>query len=165
MPQKTITISLLLTLLLSLPLPALAFWGNNGDNPPSLNLKSGYDVNTVASVSGHIISIQTGDDRPNVQLELESNGIRMVICIGPQRYWAENALPFKTGDEITVRGSKAQGSDGIIYLMAQKITDTTQDVSVVLRDESGRPAWAGSGRRSYQGQRNNITTPIPRELP
>ena len=52
----------------------------------------------------------------------------------------------KTGDEITVRGSKAQGSDGIIYLMAQKITDTTQDVSVVLRDESGRPAWAGNGR-------------------
>ena len=163
MAQKAITISVLLTLLLSTPFPALAFWGNNGDNPPALNLNSGYDVNTVTTITGHIISIQPGVDRPNVQIEFESNGVRMIICIGPQRYWAENAFPFKADDEITVRGSKAQGSDGIIYLMAQKITDTTQDVSVVLRDESGRPAWVGNGRRSNQGQRNNLSTPMHKQ--
>jgi hypothetical protein len=149
MSHKAITISLLLAFFFSLPLPALAFWGrNDSSNPPSLNLKSGYDVNTVATVTGRISSIYTGDDRPNVELKLESEGEGVVICIGPQRYWAENVLPFKTGDEITVRGSKAQGGDGIIYLMAQKITGTTQDVSVILRDDSGRPVWAGNGMRN-----------------
>ena len=153
MPKKTISLTLLLTLLLAFPFPAFCFWGNDGDNSPSLNFKSGYDINTVTTVTGRIIAIQTGEDRPNVQLVLENNGVTSVICIGPQRYWAENPLPFKTGDAITVRGSKAQGRDGVIYIMAQKIADTTQDVSFVLRDESGRPAWAGgSGLRRKQPQ-------------
>lgn len=159
MPPKKITISLLLTVVLALPLPALAFWGANGDNHASLNLKSGYDVNTVTTVTGQVIAIQTGAERPNVELEIEANGARMIICLGPQSYWAEQGVPFKPGDELTVHGSKAQGRDGIIYLLAQKITGARPELNVVLRDESGRPVWAGNGMRCKEGQRNNGTMP------
>ena len=154
MQKKTDPISLLLlALVLALPLPAHAFGESDGKEGTSLNLTSGYDINTVIAETGRILSIQTGDQRPNVQLELVSHGASLIICIGPQRYWAEKGLPFVVGDEITVRGSKAQGSDGIIYLMAQHITDTTKGISIVLRDESGKPAWAGKGMRRNQGQK------------
>ena len=165
MQQRSISIPLLLTLLLSLPIPCLAFWGSDGDDSPSLNLKSGYDINTVTTETGRIISIQTGDERPNVQLEVESSAGRIVICIGPQRYWAEKNMSFQIGDEISVRGSKAQGSEGVIYIMAQKIIDKTQNVSVILRDESGRPAWAGNGMRRNQGMKDTPTTSMRQQSP
>ncbi len=158
-----ITLSLLLTCLLSCPIPALAFWGENGDTPASLNFQSGYDVNTVTTVSGQLLSIQTGQDRPNVQLKINSNGVTIIICTGPQRYWAENGLPVTPGDEITVRGSMAQGRDGLIYLMAQKITNTTQGVTLLLRNESGRPVWAGTGMGMGRNQGRGNNRPQPRE--
>lgn len=163
MPPKKITISLLLTVSLALPLPALAFWGANGDSHASLNLKSGYDVNTVTTVTGQVIAIQTGVERPNVELEIETNGARMIICLGPQAYWAEQGVPFHPGDELTVHGSKAQGRDGIIYLLAQKITGARPELNVVLRDESGRPVWAGNGMRckGKEGQRMPMRQPSP----
>lgn len=160
-----ITITLLLTLILSLPFPALAFWGRGGDNQPALNLTSGYDANTVTTVTGRILSLRTTEDLPSLQIEVASGGGSLVICTGPQHYWVENGIPLDPGDEITVRGSKAQGNDGTLYLIAQKITNTTQNVSVVFRDESGRPAWAGKGRRRNQGRRDNLPAPTPRQAP
>ena len=154
--KPTTTITLLLTLVLLLPLPALAFWGGSSGGPPSgLNLTSGYDINTVTTVTGHILSIQLGDDRPNVQLELKDNGVTLIICIGPQHFWTEKGFPFNQGDEVVVRGSKAQGDDGTIYILAQKISDTTQNVTTILREESGRPVWAGRGMRRNQGRSLN----------
>lgn len=163
MRPHPITLSLLLTFLLSSPIPALAFWGGNGDNPAALNFQSGYDVNTVTTISGQLLSIQTGQERPNVQLEIASNGINIIIYIGPQRYWAEKGLPVTPGDEITVRGSMAQGRDGLIYLMAQKITNTTQGVTLLLRNESGRPVWAGTGMGMGRNQGRGNNRPQPRE--
>ncbi|MDP2106364.1 MAG: hypothetical protein Q8J76_10260, partial [Desulfobulbaceae bacterium] len=66
MKQTIITISLLLTLGLSQPLQAFAFWGIDKDSHKTLNLKSGYDINTVITVKGHIINIQADDDRPSL---------------------------------------------------------------------------------------------------
>ncbi|MBA3014543.1 MAG: hypothetical protein KKD63_01860 [Proteobacteria bacterium] len=155
MKQTIITISLLLTLGLSQPLQAFAFWGIDKDSHKTLNLKSGYDINTVITVKGHIINIQADDDRPSLQIELETDGASIFISTGPPHYWQEHGIPLSTGDEITVRGSKAQENDGAIYIIAQEITNTTQHASVTLRDESGRPAWAGKGRRQNQGQSRN----------
>ena len=56
---------------------------------------------------------------------------------------------------MAVRGSKAQGKDGVVYLLVQKLTDTTSNIAVRLRNEAGRPAWAGAGRGNVSGQMNN----------
>lgn len=142
-PVKKI-IPLLALLSLLLPAAAQAFWGNS-DNQSGLNLESGYDVNTVATVTGRVVAMTAGDERHNVQCEVENNGARTVVVLGPQRYWAEHGIAVKIGDDVTVRGSKAQGKDGVVYFLAQKITDSSQNSSVALRNESGRPAWAGKG--------------------
>lgn len=137
-------ISLLALLLLSLPAAAQAFWGSS-DNQSGLNLESGYDINTVTTVTGRVVAMSAGDERHNAQCEVENSGARTVVVLGPQRYWAEHGIALKIGDEVTVRGSKAQGKDGVVYFLAQKIIDTSQNSSAALRNESGRPAWAGKG--------------------
>lgn len=108
-----------------------------------MNLESGYDVNTVTTVTGQILSIQSGVDRPNLQLEIDDGGTRMMVFLGPKRYWVDQGVPLTVGDTVVVRGSKAQGQDGVIYILAQEITETSQGLAVILRDASGHPNWAG----------------------
>ncbi len=136
-------------LLVSFTLSAQAFWwGSEQDDTPSLNFESGYDVNTVTTVTGQILSLQSSADRPNLQLEIEDSGTRMVIFLGPRRYWADQGIPLQVGDKVTVRGSKAQGQDGVIYILAQEISEVRQGIAVILRDESGHPNWGGGSSES-----------------
>jgi hypothetical protein len=146
------------------PVASHAFWGS-GDNQNGLNLESGYDANTVTSITGRIVSIQAGEDRRTAQLEIESGGVRSVVVLGPQRYWSEHGINLKTGDDVTVRGSKAQGSDGVVYILTQKITDTTQKTTVTLRSESGRPSWAAGGMGNSPGQMNTRPSPMRQQSP
>ncbi|MBU3982543.1 MAG: hypothetical protein KJ985_03485 [Proteobacteria bacterium] len=159
MRLQLITFFHLLILLLIVPFSAQAFWGNDEENSPALNLESGYDVNTVTTVTGQILSIQSSVDRPNLQLEIDDSGTRMMVFLGPQRYWVDQGVPLKVGDRVVVRGSKAQGQDGVIYILAQEITETSQGLAVILRDASGHPNWAGggmgSGDRSGSGARGS----------
>ncbi len=143
-PISIILFSLLI-FLASFPASAQAFWGTAKGDCTCLNFESGYDVNTVTTVTGRIISIQAGIDRLNIQLEIEGCGITMMVVLGPQSYWVDHGFPLKEGGEVAVCGSKAQGQDGVIYILAQKITETSQGVVVILRDESGHPNWAGGG--------------------
>jgi len=154
MRPQLITLSQLLLIFLIFPFSAQAFWGTEQDNRLSLNLESGYDVNTVITVTGRILSIQVGTNRRNIQVEIEGGGARMIVCLGPQRYWIDHGVPLEVGDEVAVRGSKAQGQDGVIYILAQKITEISQGVVILLRDESGHPNWAGgpTGRGNGDGR-------------
>lgn len=150
---------------LSTPVAAVAFWGNDGDKQSGLNLETGYDANTVTSMTGRVVSMQAGDDRRNAQLELESSGTRAVVVLAPHSYWAENGIALKAGDDVSVRGSKAQGKDGVVYVLAQKITDTSKKVSVSLRNESGRPVWAVGGMDSGKGRMNNRPAQMRQQSP
>jgi len=76
----------------------------------------------------------------------------MMVVLCPQRYWAEQGMPLKVGDKVAVCGSKAQGQDGVMYILAQKITETSQGVAVILRDESGHPNWSGEGGGNGNGR-------------
>lgn len=164
--MKSIIIILLLTAFsLSSPLAAEAFWGSERDKQSGLNLETGYDANTVTTLTGRVVSVQTGTEHPNAQIELENNGARAVVVLGPQSYWAENGIAVKAGDDVTVRGSKAQGKDGVVYVLAQKISDTTQKLSVSLRNESGRPVWAGGGMGTSAGQMNNRPARMRQQSP
>jgi hypothetical protein len=160
MCRTKIIILLLCSLLMAVPHATYAFWGSDGDKQNGLNLESGYDANTVMTVSGRIVFVQTGDERRNAQIEIENGGVTSIVVLGPQRYWAEKGIALKVGDEITVRGSKAQGTDGVVYILAQKLTDTSLKASISLRNESGRPAWAGGGMGSGAGLMTNRPTPM-----
>jgi len=140
-----ITICLLTSFIISSSVAAHAFWGIGDDKPSGLNLETGYDANTVVTLAGRVVSLNSGDEHGNARLELASGDVRIVVILGPQGYWAEHGIALKSGDSVIVRGSKAQGIDGVVYLLAQKITETSLNTSVTLRDDSGRPVWSGGG--------------------
>ncbi|MDD2272065.1 MAG: hypothetical protein PHP95_09865 [Desulfuromonadaceae bacterium] len=140
-----ITICLLAAFIMSSSVAAHAFWGIGDDKASGLNLETGYDANTVTTVTGRIVSLNSGDEHGNARLELVSGDLRIVVVLGPQGYWAEHGIALKPGDSVTVRGSKAQGGDGVVYLLAQKITETSLNTSVTLRNESGQSEWSGGG--------------------
>ncbi|MDU0458879.1 MAG: hypothetical protein RW306_09140 [Geobacteraceae bacterium] len=165
MPINMTALSLLLMLALSFPLTAQAFWWSDGDNRSGLNLESGYDANTVTTVTGRILSVQSGEDQRHVQLELESGGAKFVVVLGPKRFWADNGIELKVGDNITVRGSKAQGKDGVVYILAQKINNTTRDTEISLRNDSGRPLWSGGGAGRGAAGNAGRTTPLRQQSP
>ncbi len=165
MQSKKIIICLLSSLLALPPAAAHAFWGSTGDTQSGLNLETGYDANTVTTMTGRIVSLQAGDERRNSQLELESSGARAVVVLGPHRYWSEHGIALKAGADVTVRGSKAQGTDGVVYILAQKITDTSQNAAVTLRNESGRPVWAGGGMGTGSGQMNSRSSRTRQQAP
>jgi hypothetical protein len=152
MRPKILPLLSLLLLLPTIPLPAHAFWGTEEGTQVALDLESGYDINTVTTVGGRILSVQTGIERRNVQLEIEElGGARMMVVLGPQRYLAEQKVSLQAGEDVVVRGSKAQGKDGVIYILAREITESSSESTIVLRDEGGFPKWAGGAMEKGSG--------------
>jgi len=132
--------------------PAEAFWGfgsGNERDASGLDLVQGYDRNTVVMITGRVAAAPDPAGDP-VTVEVSSGLERFVVVLGPRWYLQDDTLNWKTGEAITVRGSKAQGKDGRSYLLAQQIS-TASGGQVVLRNESGRPAWSGGARGSQQG--------------
>lgn len=144
---------LIFLLLVQSPHLSYGFWWEDSGTVSGLNLDSGYDVNTVTQVTGKVTVIPY-HHQEHVLLEIEHNGGRLLLALGPDEYWEQRSLPqLPVGTVISARGSKAQGKDGRMYLMVQQITDTSQGVSLVIRDETGTPVWAGGGH----GARSNPT--------
>jgi hypothetical protein len=116
-------------------------WGGSG-----LDLDHGYDVNTVTSVTGRVEAVTERDERRSL-LEVRLAGENLFLVLGPKWYWAEKGIAVRPNDQITVRGSKAQGKDGSTYILVQRIINKSTGAEIVLRSESGRPVWSGGGRR------------------
>lgn len=132
--------------------PAEAFWGfgSGGEGGASgLDLVQGYDRNTVVTATGRVAVAPDSSADP-VTIELVAGSERFVVVLGPRWYLQDDHLDWKTGDTVTARGSKAQGKDGRSYLLAQWVSSPSGG-QLVLRNETGRPAWAGGFRGGQQG--------------
>lgn len=147
-------IILLLALAFLGPVSAHASWWNGDADKRDLNLDSGYDVNTVSTVSGKVVAIYLDGPQPHALVALEAGEGLFSVVLGPRDYWAKNGIDLKIGDRVTVRGSKAQGEDGVVFIFAQWLSEDSLGQKAVLRSESGRPVWAGGGNRfGQQGSR------------
>jgi len=73
----------------------------------------------------------------------------VLIGMGQSAYREDFAL--EVGDEITVTGFYEDGE-----FKAGTIENLTTGETITLRDETGRPMWAGQGRLKNQGRRPEI---------
>lgn len=140
--------------------PAEAFWGfgSGRDGAASgLDLVQGYDRNTVSTLTGRVAVVPDQTSDP-VTVELISGAERFVVVLGPRWYLQDDDLDWKTGDKITVRGSRAQGKDGRTYLLAQWVSGRSGG-QLVLRNDAGRPGWTGGSRVSQQGGGSSAMQP------
>lgn len=125
---------------------AQAGFGFGGDDAggSGLDLSYGYDVNTVATVSGTVWTLPDPDGGEDALIGISENGERFYVYVGPLSYWEKNGIPVRMNDRITARGSLAQGRNGRVYVLAQKLTNLTTRGRLAMRGEDGRPLWSAS---------------------
>jgi hypothetical protein len=88
-------------------------------------------------VSGTVTSV--ADDL----VEIKTTAGEVIPLQGrPLSFAAEQGFALKVGDAVTLDGFEENGAFTI-----GKVTNRSDDSSVVLRDVSGRPGWAGRGQR------------------
>ena len=113
----------------------------------------GYDNNTVGSVRGKLVDLQLPDEGP-VRLVVDGGGERWVVLASPTWFWKMTGLHLVPGDTVTVRGSKALGADGTLYVVAREILPPGTGIAAAVRDSHGAPLWRGGhrgGRRAGAG--------------
>ncbi len=105
-----------------------------------IDLKQGYDVNTVMTVTGRVTRLPHADDKKNMLLDIARGAETIHVSIGTESTWEKNALAISLNDELTVKGSKAQGNDGEMYILAQRLNDRSGGGQLMIRDELGNMA-------------------------
>jgi hypothetical protein len=86
---------------------------------------------TVVSVDANALVVQT------------TAGEEVVVENRPWSYAREQGFAAQPGDQVTLVGFYEDET-----LEVGQIADATSGQSIQLRDETGRPMWAGRGRRS-----------------
>jgi hypothetical protein len=130
------------------------FWGSDDKGKSGLDFNQGYDINTVSTISGRVVAPPHQGEQGNSILEIKRGSETLNVSVGPQSYWEKKGIAINLNDEVSVKGSRAQGQDGKSYLLAQKLANRTSGAQLELRNEKGEPAWSGSsmkGSRSEAG--------------
>lgn len=151
--QRFYTLIAAAALLLLLGGTADAFWGfgdSRGPDKSGLDLERGYDRNTVVKVSGPVAVSPRPLASGLVAFEMNLPNEQMVVVLGPAWYLQDDNLDWKIGDQVTVRGSLAQGKDGRTYLLSRRII-APGGATIELRGENGSPSWSGVIRGGQQG--------------
>jgi hypothetical protein len=131
---------------------AMAFWGFGDDQGKSgLDFEKGYDVNTVTTVRGKVVSLQMADGKGPVTIIVKQGAGTIHVVAAPEWYWSDRGIDINSNDEVEVSGAKAQGKDGNMYIISRKITNLSTGDTVTLRAETGRPAWKTGGHAGRGG--------------
>jgi hypothetical protein len=81
-----------------------------------------------------------------VELVIDTADGALTIGTGPS-YWLESNIILADGDEISVTGYWEDGE-----FKAASLTRVSDNLTVVLRTETGQPLWSGSMRNTTNGQ-------------
>ena len=85
------------------------------------------------------------EDGVDLVIEM-SDGKKLTVGTGPN-YMASQGFTFQVGELVQVLGYWEDHE-----FKAAQITRLADGRTITLRDELGRPAWAGAGRRARGGQ-------------
>lgn len=123
--------------------------------PPPGAAAPRYDVTTVETVRGEVISIDTiapgtYGHMAGVHLMLRTRTGPVSVHLGPAAYLQRQSLQLHKGETIEVRGSRVT-MGGNPALLAARVTRGRQ--VLMLRDSAGLPVWRGTGRRPMSPRR------------
>ncbi len=114
-----------------------------------------YNSKTVETFEGNIIKVEkvSGYGRfEGIVLQVKAKKEKISVYVAPAWYLDEQKIEFKKGETIKVTGSH------ITYLGKPLVVSsefTYDKKKSTLRNEYGRPVWAGKGMGPGQGQGGN----------
>lgn len=127
------------------------YQGGSGQNGQNSNLCDGdCDTQPLSqTIHDELLTYQgvvTTAPAAGVEMVIDTNDGSVTIGTGPAQ-WLETGITLAVGDEVTVVGF---WEDGVFK--ATTITRASDNLTVTLRDESGRPLWSGGVRNTTSGQ-------------
>lgn len=149
--SRILTLAVILNCLLAGTASAGFGFGGDDLGKSGLDFNKGYDVNTVATVSGRVASPPRTDEKEQVFVDVKAGGDVVSLSLGPKSFWEKKEIPLHANDDITAKGSKAQGKDGKTYLMVQKLTNRTTGAQLTVRSERGGAGWSGRNAGGMSG--------------
>lgn len=131
------------------------WWSDSPDTTSGLDVTAGFDVNTITTVSGTVMTLpeRKGDEQHTVMTVAAPQGA-VTVVLGPWWYWEKQAFAVAKNQVLAVTGSLAQGKDGVLYLFAQRLEISGSGETVTLRSESGTPLWSRGGSGGHNGNRS-----------
>jgi hypothetical protein len=127
------------------PLQGEGARGNRGDLAFRRDPRAGDEVHEWTIIEGKVLD---GTDAGSDILVETADGARVQVGTGPG-WLTSQGFELDSGDQVTVQGFWEDGE-----FKAGAITRERDGAKIALRDESGRPLWAGSGRRALASQGN-----------
>ena len=91
-------------------------------------------MDTWVSISGTVVSVDHG-------LVLQTEDSDVAVGLGPTWYREDTGFALDIGDAVVVTGFY-EGEE----LEAGSIENVSTGDTLYMRDETGRPLWAGRGR-------------------
>jgi hypothetical protein len=76
------------------------------------------------------------------------DGKELLVGTGPG-YMEQQGFVLQSGEQVQVQGYWEEDE-----FKATQVLRLRDGVSITLRDEAGRPAWSGAGRRSQSSSRS-----------
>jgi uncharacterized membrane protein YgcG len=133
---------------------AHAFWGGDTRQSASgLDVSAGYDVNTVTTLRGTVITPPAKSPQSeHAEMTLATPQGAVTVLLGPWSYWSQQGITIARDQELSITGSRALGKDGTQYLFAQRL-DKADGTMISLRTEAGAPMWSRNGSGSGSMQR------------
>ena len=113
----------------------------------------GYDPGTVETIKGEIVAVEhvAGGKgrRGGVHVTLKSDRETLPVHLGPAWYVDEQKVRLERGDHVEIEGSRIDfgGKPAIVARQVKKGAET-----LVLRNETGVPVWAGRGGGRGRGR-------------
>jgi hypothetical protein len=126
---------------------ATAFWwDNSSDSASGLNVAAGFDVNTITTITGTVMTApeRKGQEQHTLMSVATPQGT-VTVVLGPWEYWEKQKISITKNLELSITGSLAQGKDGALYVFAQRLENRGTGEIVTLRSETGVPLWSRSG--------------------
>jgi hypothetical protein len=108
-----------------------------GNSEESKGSGEGYAATEWLTVGGEVIA------RVDDELTIQTADGQMVAHLGPEWYWETEGIALSAGDRVQVIGFYEGDEFEVVG-----VENITTGESVTLRDDSGRPMWAGRGRSS-----------------
>jgi hypothetical protein len=136
-------------------------WPEEKDNvleQSGIRYPEGFDRNTVGEIRGKAYGLLFPANGP-VIFRLTSNKETYTVIVSPRWYWEDIGIKIADGEEVRVTGSKSLGKDGNLYIIAQEIRIPAQKKSFIVRNDTGRPLWKGTGQGSSTGTQRGFGSP------
>jgi hypothetical protein len=131
------------------------WWSDTPDTTSGLDVAAGFDINTIATVSGTIMALpERKDKEQHTVMTVEAPQGVVAVVLGPWWYWEKQTISMTKNQNVTITGSLAQGKDGVLYLFAQQLENRSTGETVTLRSETGKPLWSRGGSGTQNGNRS-----------